>query len=546
MGGGQLRPRAIVAAIVLALTLAAVAPVPTASAAVPVLVLDGRGWGHGVGLSQFGSRYLAEGGMAFEDILGLFYPGTQLGSAGGGVRVAVYSSTDGTASVALPQGGELRSPLEGDQAPGFPMAIAPGGAVSIRFDGIYHASAVMTAQSAARAQRVAETCVTVVRPCSTTTTTAGGGGGGGCVLRCDPTTTTAAGSEPPPPSETTPPTDTGAPDAGGAPPVTDASSASPVWVVPAGGGVTAVPARERAYRGLVEATAATGSLRLVNSLDVETYLTGLAEMPSTWVAPALQAQVVAARTYALRAMSFSGELCDHQACQVYVGATREDARQSAAVRDTAGVVLTYGGALASAVYSADAGGVSATTQEGFGTPEGVYPYLTTVRYDTPNPLPWHLEVSLADVAARVGYAGSISSVTVSRAGPSGRALEVALDGSAGPAAVDGRAFASALGLRSTLFAASMGTSATAPAPPPSASPLQALPEDAAAITSAARSASPDDTRAALFAPSRREAAARRASPPVSGRDIATAAYVAVAMLGLVTALGLQRVRQPRW
>jgi stage II sporulation protein D len=281
------------------------------------------------------------------------------------------------------------------------------------------------------------------------------------------------------------------------------TSAAPVWAVPAGGGVTAVPVRERTYRGVVEATAAGGPLRLVNHLDVETYLQGLAEMPSSWPEPALRAQVVAARTYALRAMSFSGELCDHQACQVYAGAGREDARQSAAVHDTAGLVLTYGGALASAVYSADAGGISATTQEGFGTPEGVYPYLTTVRYDTPNPLPWRTEVALTDVAARLGYAGTITAVTVSQTGPSGRALAVAVDGTAGPTTVDGRAFASALGLRSTLFAAAVDVSATAPPAPPPATPLQALPEDAAAITTAARSPSPDDPRAALFAPSRR-------------------------------------------
>ena len=87
-------------------------------------------------------------------------------------------------------------------------------------------------------------------------------------------------------------------------------------------------------------------LRLVNELDVETYLKGMAEVPASWPAAAQQAQAVAARTYVLRAMAASGEVCDYERCQVYVGATREAAAQTDAVDATRGVVLTYGGALA--------------------------------------------------------------------------------------------------------------------------------------------------------------------------------------------------------
>ena len=127
--------------------------------------------------------------------------------------------------------------------------------------------------------------------------------------------------------------------------------------VPAGGGVTKVDGRGRAYRGVVEATGG-GALRLVNIVNVEDYLRGMAEVPSTWPAAAVQAQTVAARTYALRAMQASGEICDDARCQVYVGRTAESAGQNAAVAATSGRVLTYGGQLAAAVYSADAGGVS--------------------------------------------------------------------------------------------------------------------------------------------------------------------------------------------
>jgi stage II sporulation protein D len=39
----------------------------------------GRGWGHGLGLSQWGARSLAEAGYSYMQILGHYYPGAQLG-----------------------------------------------------------------------------------------------------------------------------------------------------------------------------------------------------------------------------------------------------------------------------------------------------------------------------------------------------------------------------------------------------------------------------------------------------------------------------------
>jgi hypothetical protein len=61
-----------------------------------------------------------------------------------------------------------------------------------------------------------------------------------------------------------------------------------------------------------------------------------------------------------------------------------------------------------------------------------------------------------------------------------------LDGSAGPFAVDGRKFASSLGLRSTLFQTTITTDDNVPPPPPFGDVgAQALPEDAAAIQQAA-------------------------------------------------------------
>ena len=42
------------------------------------IVIDGKGFGHGVGLSQYGAMTLGELGYRYEDILGTYYPGIEL------------------------------------------------------------------------------------------------------------------------------------------------------------------------------------------------------------------------------------------------------------------------------------------------------------------------------------------------------------------------------------------------------------------------------------------------------------------------------------
>ena len=456
--------------MVLLVAGAGVVPAGPAAAAVPVLVLDGTGYGHGVGLSQWGAESLARTGRSTNDILATFYPGVQLGEATGTMRVAVHKPSVSSTTLTFPQGGEVRSAPSGPQAAGFPVHVGPGGRVRITFDGAYRVTPLVSGRSSAGATPYGDDPCALVVLCPTTTTT--------------PTTPTT-----PPPTSTTRPTGGGGGGGGGggstttAPskPGSTATSSTPVLAVPVQGGVTNVDDRSRAYRGAVEANAG-GGLRLINLVGVEDYLRGMAEVPSTWPAAAVQAQTVAARTYALRAMQASGEICDDARCQVYVGVTAESPGQNAAVAATAKRVLTYGGKLAAAVYSADAGGVSANTFEGFGTPDGVYPYLRNVAYDTDNPLPWKLVVGFEELGRRFGYPGTVTGARVSEKGPSARALAVTIEGSAGDRAVDGRGFARSLGLRSTRFTAAVGTADGTPLPPPPAEePLQALPDETAEL-----------------------------------------------------------------
>jgi stage II sporulation protein D len=47
-----------------------------------VFVLSGRGWGHGVGMSQYGAYGMATEGRSYDEILSYYYSGTELGRSG--------------------------------------------------------------------------------------------------------------------------------------------------------------------------------------------------------------------------------------------------------------------------------------------------------------------------------------------------------------------------------------------------------------------------------------------------------------------------------
>src|SRR6478735_10512693 len=63
------------AVILAALAVPAVAPAGT------VFLLDGRGWGHGVGMSQWGAEGYARHGFGYRQILAHYYPRTHIGIA---------------------------------------------------------------------------------------------------------------------------------------------------------------------------------------------------------------------------------------------------------------------------------------------------------------------------------------------------------------------------------------------------------------------------------------------------------------------------------
>jgi stage II sporulation protein D len=55
--------------------------VPASAGAGTVFLLDGRGWGHGVGMSQWGAEGYARHGFGYREILAHYYPHTHIGIA---------------------------------------------------------------------------------------------------------------------------------------------------------------------------------------------------------------------------------------------------------------------------------------------------------------------------------------------------------------------------------------------------------------------------------------------------------------------------------
>ena len=66
---------------VLAFTLV----VSTPALAAETITVEGGGWGHGIGMSQYGAKAMAEDDKTAEQITSHFYPGTQIGTVGTGL-----------------------------------------------------------------------------------------------------------------------------------------------------------------------------------------------------------------------------------------------------------------------------------------------------------------------------------------------------------------------------------------------------------------------------------------------------------------------------
>jgi stage II sporulation protein D len=161
-----------------------------------------------------------------------------------------------------------------------------------------------------------------------------------------------------------------------------------------------------------------GTLSLTVTLPFERYLQGIAEVPPSWPIAALEAQAIAARSYALATTGWSGSqgetlktpICATTSCQVYGGIPvppEADIRHwYRAVRATSGEVLLYQGRPADTVYFSTSNGHTYGNDQVFGS--APLPYLRPVVEHDDGASPtsrWQVRLPFADLARFLHAAG---------------------------------------------------------------------------------------------------------------------------------------------
>ncbi len=425
------RGRSVVAALVgLGLAMSLVAGAQAATASVPVtagataspptsFTITGAGWGHGVGLSQYGAYGMALDGTDATTILTHYFTGTQVTPVTDAVpltvnllhRVATASLR--TETVTDPTGGS--------------GAGAAAGTITVSLAG----GATVTGSTA-------DTWGLSVSGSSVALTRNG----------------TSVGSAP---------------------------SVSVSWA-----GTTAMPGGATVlnvigpgqffadyghrYRyGTVTATVVSGLLEVVNTVSLhDHYLYGIGEMPSSWPAAALQAQVIASRSYALYAYhrgvnpACACNVYDSTYSQVFVGWSKQASTSGAAwvaavnatdASPTTASVVTYQGSVAQTFFFSSSGGRTRNSEDGF---VSYLPYLRSVDDHwsqdpaVNNPFAsWTRTVSQQSMAAAFGLPDVVRlDLSVKDSGGAVKTA-TAWSSTGATASISGNALAGALGLPSS-------------------------------------------------------------------------------------------------
>ncbi len=201
---------------------------------------------------------------------------------------------------------------------------------------------------------------------------------------------------------------------------------------------------EGKLRGDLVAAASGGSRLVINQLPLDDYVAGVIanEMPSSWPLDALQAQALAARSYAL-ATAGSGpfDVYDDTRSQVYGGLASETKRTNRAVSRTKRQILEYRGEVITAYFSSSSGGRTENVEYGFAgaSPQ---PYLKSVKdpYDGASPdHRWRLSYSRKGAKSALSglVKGRFKGIKVIRRGVSPRIVKAKVLGSGGATKVSG-------------------------------------------------------------------------------------------------------------
>jgi SpoIID/LytB domain protein len=444
----------------LSLFVCAFALASSANAQTDRVIINGVGTAHGLGMAMDGVEGEARAGWSHDRILDLFYPGTSAGHAGGTIRVGL-----GRGSVqhfVLPSGGSV---LSG----GVTKRIAPGKRVTIVLsDG----RPVLRTEPAAEHSEGSE-------PASSGPEPVPGIGVSAPDDALTPPQTSSAPTSPPDEGAPTPPPAIASP----LPPATDEptpttpphtrrkerhtdETAAAVRIVPhARPALVTVEATGRRYRGRIDVIANGGTLQVVNVVDLESYIAGIAEERGAgWPVEGLKALAVAARSLAAASRTWLGtthskgyDICPTQNCQVYLGYDGEEAAMRRAAAETAGVIRTYHSRPILAMYHGNGGGLTESYQKLARTKTSSHPYLRSVKYPYASPSTWRRDTTYSEIHAQLAAAGisapsPITRIEILERGDSPRVVLMRLHGTGnGYRDMTGTTFMNALDLWSTWF-----------------------------------------------------------------------------------------------
>ena len=384
------------------------------------IVVNGRGYGHGRGMSQYGSYgWATTYGWSWQQILDFYYGGPT------GNIIAPLADPAQEMTVWLSAMNNVQAAVVADA----------GNAIFVQDPAPGRTWVSLVAREIS--QRVYRVWGSMERKCPTSTADPGGEG---FTVIADVATvasfTTTTGQDP----------------------ASDPSTAIGLCE-PRSNGRNKI----RYYRGEIRAVNnSRGENRTINALPIETYLRGVVprESPAEWGAAAggagmnaLRAQAVAARSYSATENRYAGlaRTCDSQNCQVYGGAMLRESLNSTpislehpytdqAIAETAGfVMMTPRGTPSRTEFTSSNGGRTAG---------GTFPAQVDAGDLASDPvnslMVWTRVISAAQFMAKYPQIGTLTSVVTTHDGLgsdwNGYATSVAINGTASTVNISGWTF----------------------------------------------------------------------------------------------------------
>lgn len=384
------------------------------------IALSGRGYGHGRGLSQYGAYGAALKGLSRDQILAFYYPGTTRSTAIGNPTVRVRLTALGSATTSVVAQPKLV--ITDGTRTGSLYARNADGSLRQRWRLVPDGAGLTLQWLEKGTWRSTSSWKAVTKPLS----------------------------------------------------FSDATLGKVRLVLPDG--------TQRDYRRTVRSIRSGSGVMTLSVVSMNYYLQSVvpSEMPPSWSPAALEAQAVAARTYAAYEMSHQApgtpyDVCDSTSCQVYKGLAgytasgtfvpHENPATTAAVRATSGLGVFHGGTVAFTQFGSSNGGQTVASslpyQVSKADPYDAVPSGSSSR--------WTKDLSVSALERAYPTTGTFRALRLDRRDGinawGGRTTSVTVIGSAGSKTVSGDSFRSAMGLRSTWWTVTSAPATSAPSFP---------------------------------------------------------------------------------